>query len=232
MVLTVILIAGCSKEESNDVINDLTGTWIGNKSASATGGKRTLSVTFRNDRTGSLTYESNVYYRHAEFNYTISGNTVNCAGVIVGEDGRSNESWSQSFEYHTNYLTPIGAYSDITLYKEGYDPYHDESKSAEDVMYENALVNTTWYCPNTGSSVSFYDGHSLSFIMVSKYETVGVSGEWNISDGQLQMYPDGDASTMGMVSAEFPLISATIIKLNDRELQLINSSGRIFEYTK
>ena len=57
-----------------------------------------------------------MYFRAAEFTYTVSGSTISCSGVIVGEDGAVND-FNQQFEYHTSYIMPIGAYDDIRLTK-------------------------------------------------------------------------------------------------------------------
>lgn len=238
LLITATLLCGCSSdgdgEQSPNILQGLIGTWGGNNTVSATGNDRTLIVTFNPDYTGDLTYESRSYYRYAAFRYTVNGNTINCQGVMAGEDGNVNENWSQAFEYHENYLKPLGAYSDITLYKEGYDPYDDDYMSSSDKNYENMLVNTTWYNSNANdSSVSFYSGHSLSFVIVtSKGEIYSANGEWSVSDGQLRMSVNGDISIMSMVNVAFPLISATIVKLTDSELQLKDSVGNIRKYTK
>jgi len=104
----------------NTPIASIVGTWSGEDKIERTGSTRTLIVTFKSDMTGDFTYESNAYYRYAAFTYSISGNTINCKGVIAGEDGNVNEDWSQSFTYNGTTLTPIDAYSEIILYKDGY----------------------------------------------------------------------------------------------------------------
>ena len=230
-----MLICACGSdsdgEHTPNILQGLIGTWGGSKTISATGNDRTLIVTFNPDYTGDLTYESNSYYRYAAFRYTLDGNTVNCQGVMAGEDGNVDENWSQAFEYHENYLKPLDAYSDMTLYKAGHDPYNDDNMSSSDKNYESMLANTTWYSTN-GSSVSFYSGHSLSFVIVtSRGDTYSSSGEWSVSDGQLHMSVDGDISTMSMVNVVFPLSSATIVKLTDSELKLKSSTGTIYNYT-
>ena len=121
MLLSAILVIGCGSDDDDNnrgqsVPQGLLGTWGGSKTISTTGSERSLMVTFKSDMTGDLTYESNSYYRYATFFYTVNGNIVNCNGVMAGEDGNVNENWSMSFEYHENYLQPLDAYIDITLY--------------------------------------------------------------------------------------------------------------------
>lgn len=121
MLLSAILVFGCGSggDDGNSqgyVPEGLIGVWGGSKTISTTGSERSLMVQFYPDLTGDLTYESSSYYRYAAFNYTVSGNIVNCQGVMAGDDGNVDDNWSMSFEYHGNYLQPLGAYSDITLY--------------------------------------------------------------------------------------------------------------------
>ena len=127
LALTAIccIFLACSKDDpapeknvnTSNVPANLVGVWGGEKVDGRTGNRRTLTVTFKSDGTGELTFHSNVYYRYAVFNHTYSGSTINCNGVIAGEDGVTNQNWNQSFEYHESYLTPIGSYSDIQLTK-------------------------------------------------------------------------------------------------------------------
>lgn len=237
MHFAALLILGCSSDSDDNkqtAPNNLYGTWGGDNRTS-TGNTRTLIVSFYSNMSGDLTYESNSYYRMAYFTYTVDGNIINCNGVMAGEDGNANENWSQSFEYHETYIKPIGAYADISLYKEGYDSYDDDNKSSNDKKYESMLVNTTWYSTKyNNSSVSFYSGHTLSFtIITSKGERRTCSGEWNVSDGQLCMsINSSDISMITSVIVVFPLYSATIVKLTGSELQLIDSSGKVHIYTK
>ena len=121
MLLSAIIFIGCGSDDDDinrwqSVPQGLLGTWGGSKTISTTGSERSLMVTFKSDMTGDLTYESNSYYRHATFIYTMNGNIVNCTGVMAGEDGNVDKNWSMSFEYHVNYLQPLDAYTDITLY--------------------------------------------------------------------------------------------------------------------
>ena len=134
--LVLCCVYGCDKDDSESDfsknISDIIGTWGGN-SYTSTGSNRTLIVTFYSDGTGEFSYESSVYYRIAYFTYTMKGDVIYCEGIIVGEDGNAND-WEQSFQYHGNYLTPIGAYNDIKLYKEGYHVDDDD--------YSNGNNNT------------------------------------------------------------------------------------------
>lgn len=98
---------------------DVVGTWYGSVRTDRTGNLREMTVTFYSDKTGRMEYQSSVYYRIAYFDYKISGTTINCKGVIAGEDGESHDDWTQDFEFHSSYIKPINAYSEFTLYKNG-----------------------------------------------------------------------------------------------------------------
>lgn len=122
-VMTVVFLLGvtsCGSDDKDDqasnIPSNLYGTWSGSVTTQKTGSVRSLSVTFNSDNTGSFRYSSRVYYRVAEFSYSMSGNTIKCKGVIVGEDGVIND-FNQQFEYHNSYLVPIGAYTDFKLTK-------------------------------------------------------------------------------------------------------------------
>lgn len=127
ILLVLCCIYGCHKDDDSVLV----GTWGGN-SYTSTGSNRTLIITFYSDGSGDFWYESSVYYRAAHFTYTMDGDIVHCKGVIVGEDGVVND-WTQSFEYHGNYLTPIGAYNDMVLYKEGYSDNVNDDGSQDEV---------------------------------------------------------------------------------------------------
>ena len=136
MLLSAILVFGCGSggDDGNSqgyVPEGLIGVWGGSKTISTTGSERSLMVQFYPDLTGDLTYESSSYYRYAAFNYTVNGNTINCYGVMAGEDGNVDENWSMTFEYYETYILPIGAYSDITLYPawNGNGDYDDNTAS-------------------------------------------------------------------------------------------------------
>ena len=136
VLLSATLLCGCNSDDDNNnsvqnVPQGLIGTWGGSKTISSTGSERSLIVTFKTDMTGDLTYESSSYYRYAAFNYTVSGNTINCYGVMVGEDGNVDDNWSMTFEYYETYILPIGAYSGITLYPawNGSGAYDDNTAS-------------------------------------------------------------------------------------------------------
>ena len=122
-ILTVMVLSmsffSCSKDDGDSgssIPSEVYGTWSGSLTTSATGTVRSMSVTFGEDRMGTFTYSSCVYYRVANFSYSMSGSTITCKGVIAGEDGVTND-FNQQFEYHTTYIKPIGSYSDFTLSK-------------------------------------------------------------------------------------------------------------------
>lgn len=235
VLLSATLLCGCNSDDDNNnsvqnVPQGLIGTWGGSKTISSTGSERSLIVTFKTDMTGDLTYESSSYYRYAAFNYTVSGNTINCYGVMVGEDGNVNENWSMTFEYHENYLRPLDAYTDITLYKAGYESGTGVGSNSE---YEEKLSGTTWKSLEAhGGSVTFFSDHTLYFQDVSNYYT---SGEWSLVGNQLEMMPDNFSSNWEMTMAiykYYPLASATIVELTNNELQLKDSTEKIYKYTK
>lgn len=105
----------CSDDDDDvSVPEELIGTWSGSVTTSKTGTVRELTVTFHDDGTGSMQYSSSVYYRVAEFRFSVSGSIITCKGVIAGEDGVANE-FNQQFEFDGTSLTPIGMYDEFTL---------------------------------------------------------------------------------------------------------------------
>ena len=112
-------LSSCGGDDDNgsdEIPSGVIGTWGGSKTLK-TGSERSLTVTFRSDRTGSFQFISNAYYRVAEFTYSMKGSIITCDGFIVGEDGVTNR-FDQQFEYRTTYMMPIGnSYSDIKLTK-------------------------------------------------------------------------------------------------------------------
>ena len=233
MLLSAILFFGCSSDDDDkgqSAPQGLIGTWGGSKTIGTTGSERSLMVSFYPNMTGDLTYESSSYYRYASFNYTVSGNIVNCIGIMAGEDGNVDENWSMSFEYHESYLQPLSAYSDIVLYKAGYEPGNKAKSNSE---YEEKLFGTTWRSSEShGGSVTFYSDYTLYFQDVDNYYT---TGEWSIVDNQLEMMPYNFNSNWEMTMAIFkyyPLASATIVKLSDREMVLRNTSKEEYRYSR
>ena len=166
MLLSALLVISCGSDDDDNnrgqsVPQGLLGTWGGSKTISTTGSERSLMVTFNSNMTGDLTYESSSYYRYAAFNYTVNGNIVNCTGVMAGEDGNVNENWSMSFEYHENYLKPLDAYTDITLYPAwsgGYDNYggddNDGSETGGDTSGGGS--NSTYHVAFTNDWSTIY----------------------------------------------------------------------------
>lgn len=117
MLLASFSFVACGGDDDDDGGSDvdIVGTWYGSVRTDRTGNLREMTVTFYSDKTGRMEYQSSVYYRIAYFDYKISGSTINCKGVIVGEDGESHDDWTQSFEYYGSFLKPVGAYSEFTL---------------------------------------------------------------------------------------------------------------------
>ena len=123
--MAMLCLCSCGDDDESgtgSALSGLIGTWYGERSNA----NQSITVIFRKDKTGEFTYESNVYYRVAEFTYSVSGDQIVCKGIIAGEDGVVN-NWNQTFEWCGSYLAPIGAYSDIYLYKNGQIPDDDYS---------------------------------------------------------------------------------------------------------
>ena len=123
LILTIMVFTSCNgddeKKTETDITSKITGSWGGEKLDGKTGNRRNLVITFKADHTGEMRFQSNVYFRVASFSYSCNGNIINCKGVMIGQDLEVSEQWEQSFEFHDSYIAPIGAYSDILLYKEG-----------------------------------------------------------------------------------------------------------------
>ena len=115
-ILTVAVLSmsflSCSKDDSDSggsIPSEVYGTWSGSLTTSATGTVRSMSVTFGEDHMGTFTYSARVYYRVANFSYSMNGSTITCKGVIAGEDGVTND-FNQQFEYHTTYIGIVVKY--------------------------------------------------------------------------------------------------------------------------
>jgi len=109
----------CSDDEdenNSSIPSELYGTWYGERIIQTTGTVCTITLTFNQDGTGRFEYTSSVYYRVAQFRYSMNGSTISCEGVIANQDGEVNK-FQQQFAYHSSYITPIGAYSDFKLTK-------------------------------------------------------------------------------------------------------------------
>lgn len=141
-IMAMLCLSSCGDDESdytpssNTSLNyySLFGTWYGERSNA----HQSINITFRENKTGQFIYESNVYYRVAEFTYSISGNKIICQGTIVGEDGVAN-NWNQTFEWHDSYLAPLNAYTGIYLYKNGEIP--DDNNSNQNESGNNGSPN-------------------------------------------------------------------------------------------
>lgn len=117
MLLTCsMIVISCGDDDENGVGNapeNLFGTWSGSS------GKRSVTVTFNRDGTGTEEMEfSSSYSRYgmASFTYTFDNNKIKCSGKWADADteGRTTtKDWTTTFEYHGNSLTG-GGFSDVT----------------------------------------------------------------------------------------------------------------------
>lgn len=123
LLLALACLCSCKDSDSDADFNlsELYGYWTGTQSNA----HQRIYLTFNEDKTGEFTYESNVYYRVATFTYKVSGDEIICKGIIAGEDGVVN-NWEQTFRWNGTYLSPIGAYQGIYIYKNGYHPDDDD----------------------------------------------------------------------------------------------------------
>lgn len=119
-LLACVNFTACSdddgEESGGNIPENVYGSWRGEVYTSATGHSRYVYLDLDRDGTGEFTYTSSVYYRNAQFRFSMSGSIITCKGVIAGEDGEINR-FNQQFEYYGDCIKPIGAYSEFTLTK-------------------------------------------------------------------------------------------------------------------
>lgn len=113
LVLCFVFVSCSDDSESeyaSSIPSNLYGTWYGSISG------RDIYLKLKSDGTGEFQYSSLVYFRVANFTYKYKGNTIDCDGFIVGEDGVMNV-FDQQFRYDPPYIYPNGMYSQYQLKK-------------------------------------------------------------------------------------------------------------------
>lgn len=119
-----LLMASCSSDDDaiSGNISDITGTWYGTRQYNSAGGGvkyQSLTVTFEDDGTGSLEYESPASYSAANFYYRISGATISCYGAHATTYGDVDGDFEMSFKIEGSRLFPQDRYPDFILTKDG-----------------------------------------------------------------------------------------------------------------
>ena len=152
LLLALACLCSCKDSDSDADFNlsELYGYWTGTQSNA----NQRIYLTFNEDKTGEFTYESNVYYRVATFTYKVSGDEIICKGIIAGEDGVVN-NWEQTFRWNGTYLSPIGAYQGIYIYKNGYHPDDDEDDYEPDIKVNFSIRHVHDY--QNGTYLYFVD---------------------------------------------------------------------------
>lgn len=117
-IMTCVTFSACSDDDDDNSGNtsEIVGTWY-----STDNGKRSVVVTFNEDRTGYLesTWNGLTYHKYIyTFTYTYGGGVVKCDGTMVesSEDGTETSSYSMEFKYSGGQLTG-GRWADAQTYR-------------------------------------------------------------------------------------------------------------------
>lgn len=111
---------GDDNTESTSTSNIL-GTWLGIRTyINPVSGRKYqyLTVIFDENQTGSLEYETPSYIGQAFFNYSISGNVINCQGAYANSDDDVYENYSISFRKEGDRLI-TEKYGGVILTRDG-----------------------------------------------------------------------------------------------------------------
>lgn len=116
-ILMCVNFAACSDDDDGNIPNYLVGLWYGEHTSSL--GTAYLYVDFYSNSTGELYLESPTgAFTQAYFDYSVSGDIVNCNGASVSTiGGGGSGEWDMKFRLENERLIPINQYTTFILTK-------------------------------------------------------------------------------------------------------------------
>lgn len=203
----ICLLFGCSNEEP--IPSNIIGTWYGTRSYvnPVSGTKyQYLTVTFNQDKTGKMEYESPVSYSIAYFTYSISSNTIKCNGSWASTYGDVAEDFTTSFKIKDDRLIPQDKYDQFILTK---DNSVMTDGNGNEVIDQFELLQGVWINTNGYTVVKFNSSTYKEWVLSSKN-----SNEYDFVDEDDYSY-DAVNKTLRINSRVFD-----IMILNESELKL------------
>ena len=160
-VICMLAFASCSKDGDGSYIPEsLEGYWCGVYYDNR-GREAWLEVTFESDGIGDLRLESPTgLVVLAEFEYSVSGNTVKCKGASANTNGSSSSNFSITFLMDEEYLIPQDKYTQFILKKNG---YVEVNSNGEIVENQIDLLKNVWLTESGYDLYNFKDKNKTDY---------------------------------------------------------------------
>ncbi len=219
LMLLPLLIDSC-EVESSDADYDIVGAWYGIHSYyNPVGGTKFqyLTIEFRDDYTGNLSYESPVSYSAAFFRYSISNGIITCKGSSANTYGDITEDFSLTLRIDDDRLLPQNKYTNFILTRDG---SVETDGYGEEIIDKSELLERIWIASAGDAILDLRnDGIFEEYILESPHSKKYVS----VNTGKYTYDPRYERITFNTVVYD-------IIVLNENNMTVRNDNKTITYY--
>lgn len=212
----VSLLTACGNDDES-LATELQGTWIGcHAYNNPVGGlkKNYLYITFKDGKTGDITYEGVSSYAYGVFTYRVSGNTIKCSGAWAStNDGEASE-FTLTLEIQGDRLIPIDKFTAFILTRDG--SVITDGDGNEAIDYSNLIVGV-WLSSNQVVEFDY-----------STYTIYNMSSSTSYSTKETGSYSYDYITKKLKVGSVF----YDVVTVNENSLSLRNSSGNTLNFRR
>lgn len=219
-----LLTVSCSSDEDDNPAGraDIVGSWYGTRQYNSAGGAvkyQHLTVTFENDGTGTLEYDSPSSYSAASFYYRVSGSIISCYGAHATTNGDLDTDFEISFRIEGNRLLPQGRYPDFILTKDG--SIVTDGNGNEIIDDSEALIGV-WLNTDGGTILDIAEDTYDEYVLTSSF-----SKEYrNVSSDRYSYDPATKKVIFGTSSFLIQTLTSSLLVLKS------NYSDKTLSYNK